>query len=96
MDSSSKKLYQMSQGAKQKGLASYAEGVVLAGVLLALLFISNLRNPLGELVKAFVCPVGRLFGVNYNVILLAGAILSLILFKRTGDDLLEKSENLLK
>ena len=92
--SAEKKLHQMSEGARVSGLASYSEGIVLAVFLLAILFISNIRNPLGEFVQVMVSWVGRLFGVNYNAVLLVDAILSLFLFKRKGDDLLEKSEKL--
>lgn len=92
--SAEKKIHQMSEGARLSGLASYSEGIVLAVFLLAILFISNMRTPLGEFVQVMVSWVGRLFGVNYNAVLLVGAILSLFLFKRKGDDLLEKSEKL--
>ena len=92
--SAEKKLHQMSEGARVSGLASYLEGIILAGVLLLILFISNMKTPLGEFVQVMVSWVGRLFGVNYNAVLLVGAILSLFLFKRKGDDFLEKSEKL--
>lgn len=92
--SAEKKLHQMSEGARVSGLASYLEGMILAGFLLAILIVSNIRNPIGEFFQVMVSWVGQLFGVNYNAILLVGAILSLLFFKRKGDDLLEKSEKL--
>jgi len=92
--SAEKKLHQMSEGARMSGLASYSEGIVLAVFLLAILFISNIRNPLGEFVQVMVSWVGRLFGVNYNAVLLVGTILSVLIFKKRGDDFLDKSERL--
>lgn len=92
--SAEKKLHQMSESARVSGLASYLEGMILAGFLLAILIVSNIRNPIGEFFQVMVSWVGQLFGVNYNAILLVGAILSLLFFKRKGDDLLDKSEKL--
>lgn len=92
--SAEKKLIKMSENAQNMSNASYLEGSFLALFLVGLLFLSNMRNPLGEFVQCFVAPIGRLFGVNYNLILIVAIILVAIMFKNKGDDFAKKAESL--